>query len=69
MTKRGYYLRAVNAGALTVAEILVISLTHGLTILTKFDKDSTKIVDLLLVVYFWVSVIFLESVFNKGSRV
>ena len=31
-----------------LAEILVISPTHGLTILTKFDEDSTKIVDFLL---------------------
>ena len=45
-----------------MAKILAILLTHGLIILTKFDEDQTKIVDLLLVVYFWASVIFYESV-------
>ena len=29
--------------------------------MTKFDEDQTKIVDFLLVVYFWVSVIFLDQ--------
>ena len=45
-----------------LAEILAILPTHGLIILTKFDEDQTEIVDFLLVVYFWVSVIFYESV-------
>ena len=46
-----------------LAEILVIPPTHGLTILTKFDEDSTRIVDFLLEVYFCFSVIVFESVF------
>ena len=45
-----------------LAEILPILPTHGLIILTKFDRDKIKIVDFLLVVYFWASVIFYESV-------
>ena len=48
---------------LDLAEILAVSPTYGLIILTKFDEDWTKIVGFLLVVYFWVSVIFFESVF------
>ena len=46
-----------------LAEILVIPPTHGLTILTKFDEDSARIVDFLLEVYFCFSVIVFESVF------
>ena len=30
--------------------------------MTKFDKDWTKIVDFLLLVYFWASIFFFESV-------
>ena len=41
-----------------MADILAILFTHELVILTKFDKDWTKIVDLLLLVYFWASIIF-----------
>ena len=43
-------------------EILALLSTHGRIILTKFDEDQTKIVDFLIVVYFWASVIFHESV-------
>ena len=45
-----------------LAENLAILFTHGVVILTKFDEDWTKIVDFLLVVYFWANVIFFESV-------
>ena len=45
-----------------LAEILAILSTHGVVILTKFDEDWTKIVDFSLLVHFWVSVIFFESV-------
>ena len=31
--------------------------------MTKFDGDWTKIVDVLLLIYFWTSIIFFESVF------
>ena len=41
-----------------LAEILVILPTHELIILTKFDEDQTKIVDFLLALYFWSSIIF-----------
>ena len=47
-----------------MAEILAILPTHGIIILTKFNGDWTKIVDFLLVVYFWASMIFFESVFT-----
>ena len=47
---------------LDFAEILAFLHTHGLTILTKFGEDWTKIVDFLLEAYFWVSVIFSKSV-------
>ena len=46
-----------------LAEILLMLPTHELIKLTKFDDDWTKIVDFLLVVYFWVSVIFLISLY------
>ena len=45
-----------------LAEILAILPNQGLIILTKFDGDWTKIVDFLLLVYFWASIIFFESV-------
>ena len=48
-------------------EILKILLILGLLILTKFDEDWTKIVNLLLLVYFWASIIFFESVFITVS--
>ena len=51
-----------------MAEILAILPTHELIILTKFDGDWTKIVDFLLVVYFWASIIFFESVFTFFCR-
>ena len=51
------------------AEIFAILPTHGLIILAKFDEDRTKIVNLLLLVYFWASIIFFESVSNKPSRI
>ena len=38
-----------------------------LIILTKFDEDRAKIVDFLLIVCLWVSVIFFESVFMMSS--
>ena len=41
-----------------LANILAILPTHELIILTKFDGDWTKIVDFLLLVYFWASVFF-----------
>ena len=45
-----------------LADILAILSTHELIILTKFDEDRTKIVDFLLALYFWSSIIF----FNQG---
>ena len=47
-----------------LAEILAFSPTHELLILTNLYKDWTKVVDFLLVVYFWASIIFFESVFS-----
>ena len=44
-----------------LADILAILSTHELIILTKFDKDRTKIVDFLLILYFWSRMIFLVS--------
>ena len=44
-----------------LAEILAVLPTHGLIILTKFDEDQTKIVDFLLVVCFWASIIFMNQ--------
>ena len=41
-----------------LAEILAFISTHGLIILTEFDGDWNEIVDFLLLVYFWASVIF-----------
>ena len=38
---------------------LAILPTHGLIILTKLDE--TKIVDFLLVVYFWAGIIFFNQ--------
>ena len=35
------------------AEILAFLSTHGLTILTEFDENRNKILDFLLVVFFW----------------
>ena len=51
-----------------LAEILAILPTHGLIVLTKFDEDQTKIVDSLLVVYFWASEDFFESVSTKNKE-
>ena len=45
-----------------LAEILAKLPIHGLIILTKFDENRTKIVDFLLALYFWASIIFFESV-------
>ena len=51
-----------------LAEILAILPTHELIILTKFDGDWTKIVDFLLVVYFWASIIFFnQSLLTLGG--
>ena len=50
-----------------LADILTILPTHGLMILTKCDGDWTKIVDFLLVEYFWASIIFFESVFRSNA--
>ena len=47
---------------LDLADIFAILSTHELIILTKFDEDWTKIVDFLLVVNFWASIIFFQSV-------
>ena len=56
-----------------LAEILAILPTHGLIILAKFDEDRTKIANLLLLVYFWASIIFFESVsiriFNRFPKI
>ena len=41
-----------------MADILAVLSTHELIILTKFDEDWTKIVDFLLALYFWSSIIF-----------
>ena len=38
-----------------LAEIL--ALVNGLIILTKFDEDWAKIMDILLALYFWSSII------------
>ena len=45
-----------------LAEILAVLPIHELIILTKFDGHWTEIVDLLLLLYFWASVIFFEAV-------
>ena len=45
-----------------LAEILAVLPSHVLITLTKFDEDWTKIVDFLLALYFWSSIIF----FNKS---
>ena len=45
-----------------LAEILAILPIHELIILTKFDGDWTEIVHFLLLIYFWASIIFFESV-------
>ena len=50
-----------------LADILAILSTHELIILTKFDEDQTKIVDFLLALYFWSSIIFFESVSTYTS--
>ena len=43
------------------AEILAISPTHKLIILTNFDEHQTKIVEFLILVNFSATVIFLIS--------
>ena len=48
-----------------LAKILAILPTDWLIILTKFDEDWTEIVDFLLLVYFWASVIFKFSFLEK----
>ena len=51
-----------------LAENLAILPTHGLIILTKFDQDWTKIVNFLLVVYFWASIIFFNQSLAGTSK-
>ena len=51
---------------LHLTKILVILNTQWLIILNKFDEDLTKIVDFLLLVYFWFSVIFMNQSLVRG---
>ena len=49
-----------------LAHILAMLSIHEIIILTKFDEDQTKIVDFLLALCFWSSIIFFNQSLDEN---